>query len=129
MNRQFDPLTVALTGQLSMVLIVAAVLALAFSLFLLWRYRRAVVKSMRRRSRADLLEPKGFLPPDEPHKPQEGELLFTFVGADRHRASPVKKNLLYRQARRRPWLAAFVYAIAGICFAAIMAAAFLLSGR
>lgn len=129
MTKQVDPLTVALTGQLSMVLIVAAGLALAFSLFLLWRYRRAVVKSMRRRSRSDLLESKGFLPPDEPHKPQEGELVFTLVATDRRRASPVKKNPLYRQAQRRPWLAAFVYAIAGICFAAIMAAAFLLSSR
>lgn len=39
MNRQFDALTVALTGQLTLVLVVAAVFALAFSLFPLWSYR------------------------------------------------------------------------------------------
>jgi hypothetical protein len=47
MNKQSDALTVALTGQLSIVLIAAAVLALVLSLFLLWRYRRAMIKSMR----------------------------------------------------------------------------------
>ena len=129
MNKQFDALTVALTGQLTLVLVVAAVLALAFSLFLLWRYRRAVIKSMQRRSRADLLEQKGFLPPDEPHKPPERELVFAFAGSEGRDASTAKKNRLYRQARRRPWLAAFVYAIAGVCFAATMAAAFLLSAK
>ena len=79
MNKQFDTLTVALTGQLTLVLVVAAVLALAFSLFLLHRYRRAVIKSMQRRSRAGLLEQKGFLPPEEPHKPPDEELVFAFA--------------------------------------------------
>lgn len=129
MNKRFDPLTVALTGQLTIVLIVSAVLALILSLFLLWRYRRAVVKSMRRRSRADLLDQKGFLPPEEAHKPPDEELVFTFAGSEGLRASSAKKNLLYHQARRRPWLAALVYAVAGVCFAAIMAAAFLLSAK
>ena len=67
MNRQHDALTVALTGQLSMVLIAAAIFSLAASLFLLRRYRRAVIKSMQRRSKSDLSEPTGFLPPAEPH--------------------------------------------------------------
>lgn len=129
MNKQFDALTVALTGQLTMVLMVAAVLALVFSLFLLWRYRRAVIKSMRRHSRADLLDQKGFLPPNETHRPPEEELVFTFAGSGTLDTAASKKNLLYRQARRRPWLAAFVYTVAGVCFAAIMAAAFLLSAK
>ncbi len=129
MNKHFDPLTVALTGQLSAVLIVAAVLALVLSLFLLWRYRRAVIKSMRRRGRADLLEQKGFVPPDEPHKPPDEALVFTFAGSEGRDGSAAKKNLLYRQARLRPWLAALVYTAAGVCFAATMGAVFLLSAK
>jgi hypothetical protein len=129
MNKQFDALTVALTGQLTMVLIVAAVFSLVLSLFLLWRYRRAVIKSMRRHGRTDLLDQKGFLQQYEAHKPPDEELVFTFAGAEGLDAAASKKNPLYRQARRRPWLAAFVYAIAGTCFAAIMAVAFLLSAK
>ena len=128
MKKQFDPLTVALTGQLILILIVAAILALILSLFLLWRYRRAVLKSMRRRSRADLLDTAGFLPPTEGPNPPEGELVFTFAGSQRFDRT-IKNNLLYRRARWRPWLAALVYAIAGLCFAAAMATAFLVSSK
>ncbi|MGH7797837.1 MAG: hypothetical protein ACREQ2_23495 [Candidatus Binatia bacterium] len=123
MNRQFDPLTVALTGQLSIVLITAAILALVVSLFILWRYRRAVIKSMRRRSRSEILESTGHMPPEEPHRPPDTALVFDFASAS------AKSNLLYRSGRRRPWLAALIYAVAGACFAATMATAFLLSTK
>ena len=129
MNKQHDALTVALTGQLSIVLIAAAILALAASLFLLRRYRRAVIKSMQRRSRSEILEPKGFLPPDEPHKTPEGALVFNFVDTETLNVAALKTNLLYKQIRRRPWLVAIIYAIAGLCFAATMTAAFLWSSK
>jgi hypothetical protein len=129
MNKKLDPLTVALTGQLSMVLIAAAILALAASLFLLRRYRRAVIKSMQRRSRSEILEPKGYLPPEEPHKPPETAPVFNFVDTETEGAAAFKKNLLLRQIRRRPWLAAIVYTVAGVCFAATMTAAFLISSK
>ena len=60
--RQFDPITVALTGQLFFILVVAAVLALITSYLLLRLYRRAVIKSMRRIGSSELLETKGYLP-------------------------------------------------------------------
>jgi len=44
-----DPLTTALTGQLPFVLLMAAGLARPVSFFLLWLYRRAVLRSMRAR--------------------------------------------------------------------------------
>lgn len=53
MSRGADALTVALTGQLTYILIVSAVLALAASFLLLFFYRRAVVQSMRRQRAAD----------------------------------------------------------------------------
>ena len=129
MNKQFEPLTVALTGQLSMVLIAGAILALAASLFLLWRYRRAVIKSMQRRSKSEILEPTGFLPPDELQKPPETMPSFNFVDIEALGAAALKKNLLYREIRWRPWIAAIVYAVAGIFFAATMTGAFLLSSK
>lgn len=129
MNRQHDALTVALTGQLSMVLIAAAFLALGASLFLLRRYRRAVIKSMQRRSKSEILEPTGFLPPEQPHKPPDTAPVFKFVDIDTLDAAALKRNLLYRQVRRRPWIAAAIYAAAGTAFAATMTAAFLLSSK
>ena len=129
MNKQHDPLTVALTGQLSIVLIAAAILALAASFFLLRRYRRAVIKSMQRRSRSEILEPTGFLPPDEPHKPPEITPVFNVVDTAALSGVARKNNTLYRQIRQRPCLVAIVYAVAGLCFAAMMTAAFLLSSK
>jgi hypothetical protein len=120
--QKFDPLTVALTGQLSIVLASASILALIVSLLILWRYRRAVIKSMRHRSRGSLIEPTGYMPPERPHPAPEGALLFDL-------ASSKKSSRLYRAAQRRPWLAASIYAIAGAGFAAIMTAAFLVSAK
>jgi hypothetical protein len=122
MRRQFDPLTVALTGQLSIVLVTASILTLIVSLLILWRYRRAVIKSMRYRSPSSLIEPTGYMAPEESHAAPAGALLFDF-------ASSTKSSALYRSAKRRPWLAVSIYAIAGACFAAIMATAFLLSAK
>lgn len=129
MNKQHDALTVALTGQLSMVLIAAALLALAASLLLLWRYRRAVIKSMQRRSRSEIATPTGYLPPEEPHKPPENPAVFTFIDTETVDAAVVKGNLLYRQIGKRPWIAATIYAVAGLAFAATMTAAFFLSSK
>ena len=128
MSQRSDPLTVALTGQLSFILIVSAVLALAASYLLLRLYRRAVIKSMRRRSRSEILEPKGYLPPEAEHKPNDAPLNFSIVTRDRARANRDAAKL-YHSANRRQWLIAFVHIIAGCCFAAAMTAAFLTAGK
>jgi hypothetical protein len=125
MSQRSDPLTVALTGQLFFVLAAAAVFALVVSLFLLRRYRRAVIKSMRRRGGSKIAEPTGFIPPDEPHALNETALTFNFVTTETLGAENQQERLLYREAKRRPWLAALVYAVAGCCFAATMTTAFL----
>jgi hypothetical protein len=124
MSPRSDALTVALTGQLTFILIVSAVLALAASFLLLFFYRRAVIKSMRRRSRSEILEPKGFVPPEPEHKPNEAPLNFNFVTCDAAQTN-LDARRLYRRAYRRRWLIAFVHIVAGCCFAAAMTAAFL----
>ena len=129
MNKQHDVLSAALTGQLPIVLIVAAVLSLAVSLLLLRRYRRAVLKSMQRRNRGEIAKPTGYLPPDEPHKPPDGAAVFNFIDVEAHDTKDIKRNLLYRRLRKRPWITAAIYTIAGLGFAATMTAAFLLSSK
>ena len=127
MKRQFDAVTIALTGQLAYILIGSTILALAASYLILRLYRRAVIKSMRRRSRSDLLEGKGFLPPEAELPPHETPLEFTFV--TRASASKGDAARLYRTAVRRQWLAAGVQVIAGSAFAATMTAAFFVSSK
>jgi hypothetical protein len=90
----------------------------------LFFYRRAVIKSMRRRSRSGILEPTGFLSPEPEHKANDAPLTFTFVTRDAARANR-DTAALYRRAYRRRWLIAFVHVVAGCCFAAAMTAAFL----
>jgi hypothetical protein len=128
MSQRPDALTVALTGQLTFILVVSAVLALVASFLLLHFYRRAVIKSMRRRSRSEILEPKGFLPPEAEHKPNDTPLNFTFVTRDTPWANRDAATL-YSAAKRRQWLIALVHTVAGCCFAAAMTAAFLTAGK
>jgi hypothetical protein len=128
MSRQFDSVTVALTGQLFFILVASAVLALIASYLLLRLYRRAVIKSMRRVGRSEILEPKGYLPPEPEHKPHDAPLNFNFIVRRALKANRAAVSL-YRSAIRRRWLAALVHMIAGCCFAAVMTATFLLAGK
>ncbi len=128
MNRQFDSLTVALTGQLSLILIVSACLALVASYLLLRLYRRAVIKSMRRVGRSEILEPKGYLPPEPEHKPHDAPLHYN-LAVDQKRDKQSAAGALYRRAIRRRRLSVLVHVIAGCGFAAVMSAAFLLAGK
>ena len=128
MSRQSDTLTVALTGQLTFILVLSAFLALIASYLILRLYRRAVIKSMRRRSRSAILEPKGFLPPEPEHKPNDAALTFTFVTRNAAQANRDAATL-YRRTNRRQWVVAFVHIIAGCCFAAAMTSAFLTAGK
>ena len=123
MSRQFDSVTVALTGQLFFILVAAAVLALIASYLLLRLYQRAVIKSMRRVGRSEILEPKGYLPPEPEHKPHDAPLNFNFIVRRALKANR-EATSLYRSAIRRRWLAAFVHMIAGCCFAVVMTVAF-----
>src|SRR6185295_605681 len=128
MTRQSDALTVALTGQLPLVLVVAALLAFIASFLLLRLYRRRVIKSMHRRNTSALLETKGYLPPELEHKPNDAPLSFNFVERD---ITGARSNAgkLFRSARRRRWITAIVHSLAGACFAATMTAAFLSAGK
>jgi hypothetical protein len=128
MSQRFDAVTVALTGQLSFILIVSTFLALVASCLLLRRYRRAVIRSMLLRSRSEILEPKGFLPTETEHATNAAPLNFKFVT---RAAAPAARDAarLYRSAIRRQWITALIHVLAGCCFAATMTAAFLASAK
>ena len=128
MNRKYDAFTVALTGQLSFVIVIATVLAFIAAYLLLRLYRRRVIKSMRRSSTSELLETKGYLPPEPEHKPNDAPLSFNFVD-QAISGAPGEGAKLFRSARRRRWLTALVHSLAGACFAATMTAAFLTAGK
>jgi hypothetical protein len=128
MTRRSDALTVALTGQLPFIIVIAAVLAFIASFLLLHLYRRRVIKSMRRRSSSALLETKGYLPPEPEHKPNDTPLSFHF--AERPMSGPHRDaEKLYFSARRRRWISALIHTFAGACFAATMTSAFLSAGK
>jgi len=87
-----------------------------------------VIQSMRRSSASELLETKGYLPPEPEHKPNDAPLSFIFFDRVITGAPGEGKNL-FRSARRRRWLTAWVHTVAGVCFAATMTAAFLAAGK
>jgi len=128
MSKRFDPFTVALTGQLSIILIVSTILAFVASYLLLRLYRRAVIKSMRRRSRSDILETHGFIAPELEHRPHDGALNFGFITRDSSYGDE-RSAKLYRDAARSIRLTALVHIIAGSVFAATMTTAFLYAGN
>jgi hypothetical protein len=128
MNRKSEALTVALTGQLPFIIVIAAVLAFVASFLLLRFYRCRVIKSMRRRGSSQLLETKGYLPPEPEHKSNDAPLSFHFVDGA-HAETRGEAEKLFLSARRRRWINALVHALAGACFAATMTAAFLSAGK
>ena len=124
MNLPHDALTVALTGQLAFILIVSTVFSFAVSVALLRRYRRAVVKSMRRRAYDKSLDATE-LPKAPVQQPPEPDLTVNFLSSASKPAEEAAPLPLYDQALRRPWHLALVYGFAGCLFAATMAIAFL----
>lgn len=129
MNATYDPLTVALTGRLSTVLVLAPALALLASLGLLKLYRRSVLRSMGARGGAPLTGRSGV--PPAPGQPAEGEPAAVVLeeGSEREPAAAngASGEILYAEAMRDPWRAAAIYAAAGLCYSIVMATAFLVA--
>jgi hypothetical protein len=127
MTKPPDSFTLVLTGQLPIILIVAALLAFPISLLLLRLYRRAVLKSMDRQAGAEADQPIPGLPSGpEVQTPPAPLKIITLPGDDAQFATP-EAQARYNRAVRTPWLAAAVYSLGGVSFAGIMAAVYLLS--
>ncbi len=115
--------TTALTGELPFVVLIAAALALPVSFFLLWVYRRAVLRSMRVRSGSAAAEPV------EAIATPASSLGFSFLDASGPLPVVPQMAALLRQAERAPWQAAMIYACAGACYAALMSLGWIIATR
>jgi hypothetical protein len=109
---QKDPITVALTGMLPFVIIAGAVLALPAAIFLLWLYRRAVLRGMSE-SRGGSVSTVQATVAEVPRR----RLRFLSLGT----------NVAPPAAFPSPWRAALVYAVAGAAFALTLAVEWLVS--
>ena len=120
-----DPITLALTGQLPFVVLVAAILALPISLFLLWLYRRAVLRSMRGRSGTAVPS----TPSAQTSSPPTSDIGLSFDAASADLPLGPYAEALFRQASRGPWQAAAVYCAAGGFYAFVMSLVWLVATR
>jgi hypothetical protein len=126
MTEASDPVTVALTGHLAFILLLAAVLTWPIAQGLLRLYSRAVRRSMRRQTPV----PSGAAavsPPIEGRGASDLRAsLFDLPQASTLVAAHGAARLL-RDLQLRPWQAALVYAVAGILYGLAMAGAYLVS--
>jgi hypothetical protein len=113
-----DPTTNALTGLLSLILELAAVIAFLLSIVLLKLYRRAVLRTMRKSDSRRVTDPES---PTIPHQSRQTVLGLTVL--DQRSTITVKPHI--SDVLRAPWRAAAIYAIAGFCYALIIATAWL----
>lgn len=126
MKHFVDNGTLALTGQLPFLLLLAAALAWAVSLGLLSLYRRAVLRSMRTRVNVGATPLTVSAP-----SPSPVSTMPTFAFLTSSSAMPVVSaaRTLYATISRAPWWTAAIYAIAGSAYAVVMAATFLMSSK
>ena len=121
-----DPITVALTGELSFILIVSGCLGLLISFLLLWLYRRAVQRGMARRTGTPAT-PEASGAARMTSAPPSAPLAITYADTGRKKSAVNGDLDLYRRALTGPWRAAAVYGAGGALFAAVLAFAFLWS--
>src|SRR5713101_610064 len=128
MTQTTDSLTLALTGALPFILILAAILTLVVSLGLLWLYRRAVLRSMQARAKAEEMSKSAmFALPESSSQPVRKRPNFTALDSSSPPLPESAAKALYTHVRKAPLRTATVYAIAGSSYALIMAAAFLVA--
>lgn len=108
------------TRPLTQVLSIALVLALPTALILIWLYRRAVIKSMRRSSSlTDQIETPLTLPSQQNAlaAPQ-----FAIVNAGSSAPPKSEAAALFADVLYAPWRTAAIYATAGMCYAILLTA-------
>lgn len=125
MTETYDPGTVALTGLPLSILVLAAPLALVVSIGLLTLYRRAVFRSMRARANPRTTKPAPLETSTPPGQPtQETALDLSVLDHASSITVGSAAEALYSNLLRAPWRTAAIYAVAGFCYALVMAAAF-----
>jgi hypothetical protein len=120
---EMEEIQSVLSGALVTIMIVAAILTAPTALFLLWLYRRAVIRFMGKRARPAREERATPETPAVPPPPPSTKLEFAFL---ENRATPKgKPGGLLARLRLFPWQAATIYVLGGVFYAAVIAAAWL----
>jgi hypothetical protein len=114
--------TVALTGLLPFVVLVASVLAYPVTVLLLRLYRRSVQKGMHA---AGGVQPETH-PPASAARAPANALEFVVLDGASHTDTQAPA---YRRAISGPWRATMAYAIAGVVYAAVMTTGWLIATR
>ena len=127
MNGTPDPVTVALTGALPLVLVLGALLALLVSAILLRLYRRSVLGSMSSATGQVPAESAVAGSPETHGAPPVGAPELSVLDHGSGIATDPAGTALYSVALRAPWRAASIYAVAGFCYSVVMAVAFIVS--
>ena len=127
MTQTYDPITTTLAGRLPFILFLAAVLTLLVSIGLLKRYRRAVFRSMRTRANLGPTEPLSLETSALLQRPVQTALDLPIRDAVSVMPAGSAAEGLYADLLRAPWRAAAIYAVAGFCYAFVMATAFLVA--
>lgn len=115
--------TVALTGMLPAIIIVAAVLTMPVSIFLLWLYRRAVVRAMR--AQAGIVPPPVASTAVSPRPLSGSPPTLTIIDSTSNLGDTSEGSAAYGQAVQSLKRTALVYAMGGLVFALILALAWI----
>ena len=110
-----------LPGLMLFILLVAVALGFLVSIGLLRLYRRAVFRAMRTRANLGLTESVPLETSAIPQEPVQTVLDITDLDSVSGITTGSAAGGLYTNLRRAPWRAAAVYAVAGLCYAIVMA--------
>src|SRR6266550_4080274 len=105
-----------LAGPLIFVLLLTVLLSVPISFGLIWRYRRAVMRSMRISTKPSANEtpPLVILTPNKAMQPSPAPVIVDCASSTI--STPAARDL-YAEVLHGPWRAAAIYAFAGACFA------------
>lgn len=113
-----------LSGKLGVILLLAAGLALPVSFGLIWLYRRTVLRSMRTRASSLTTEFVPLVTATPPRQPMQASPDLTVVDSASFITTDPAAETLYAEVLHAPWRSAAIYAVAGACYALIMAMAY-----
>jgi len=118
-------LTVALTGALPVIIVVAAVLTALVSIFLLWLYRRAVVRGMR--AQAGVVSPPVASASALPRVLGGSSPALAIFDSSSHPEASYHAESEYRKSMRSLNQAAAVYAVGGLIYALVLTSAWVIA--
>ncbi len=130
MNEASEAVTLVLTGQLPFILIISAVLAFPVSLFLLWLYRKSVIKSMQSRANPEQRIDNKTEDIEKPTTRAIPNLDITIIDSSSAKLEANSESeALYTEAAKSLWSNSKIYLLAGSCYSIVITLAVLVSSN